>query len=227
MLKKRYFVAGTDTDVGKTLVTCALLNSAKEAGLKTLALKPVAAGCEATEHGLRNDDALQLQAHMTLNLAYDQVNPVALTAPIAPHIAAAQEGRRLTADRLVGFCRGAMMQPADLTLVEGAGGWRVPLNEREYLSRVPVELGLPVILVVGMKLGCLSHALLTAEAIQRDGLALVGWVANQVDVNMAAYQENLDSLRQRLPAPCLGTIPRLPSACAKEASTYLELDALL
>ncbi|WP_426414924.1 dethiobiotin synthase [Aestuariirhabdus sp. LZHN29] len=227
MAQKQYFIAGTDTDAGKTLVAGAILVAAQDAGLSTIALKPVAAGCEITDEGLRNSDALLLQKYMTQPLAYEQVNPVALTAAIAPHIAAEQEGRRLTVDRLVGLCRGAMMQRSELLVVEGAGGWRVPLNAREALSGVPVALNLPVILVVGMKLGCINHALLTVEAILRDGLPLAGWVANQIDPDMHCYQENLESLRQRIGAPCLGAIPHLPLPCAEQAAQYLDLTPIL
>ncbi|RRJ83169.1 dethiobiotin synthase [Aestuariirhabdus litorea] len=227
MQRRQFFIAGTDTDTGKTLVACALLEAAKSQGLSTLALKPVAAGCEETAEGLRNSDALLLQQHMTLPLPYEQINPVALRSAIAPHIAARQEERRLSVDRLVGLCRGALMQRADLKLVEGAGGWRVPLNERETLSGVPVALNLPVILVVGMKLGCLNHALLTVEAIRRDGLPLAGWVANQVDPQMSCFDDNLESLRVRLGAPLLGVIPHLSQPTAELAAQYLDLTPVL
>ena len=211
-MPKRYFIAGTDTDVGKTLVASALLAKAKAAGLRTAAVKPIAAGCRVTEEGLRNSDAEQLLAQCTLPLLYEQVNPIALEPPIAPHIAAAKLGKRLDAGRLVGFTRGVLMQGADLTLVEGAGGWRVPLNERETLAELPRQLQLPVILVVGMKLGCISHALLTVEAIKRDGLRLAGWVANTIDPDMAEFEANLDTLKASFAAPLLGVVPHLDSA---------------
>ena len=168
--KKQFFVTGTCTDVGKTFVSVALLHALKEQGYRTLALKPVAAGCQQTPEGLRNDDALQLQAAMTESLSYEQINPVALERPAAPHIVAAEQGRRITASRLEGICRGALLTKADVALVEGAGGWRVPLNERETLADLAFALRLPVILVVGVRLGCINHALLTQEAILRDGL---------------------------------------------------------
>lgn len=213
MSKKAFFITGTDTDAGKTLVTTGLLVAAKHLGLTTAALKPVAAGCEQTANGLRNSDALQLQAAMTQQLVYEQVNPIALHAAIAPHIAAQQEKRSLSSDRLTGFCRSVLNQ-ADVTLVEGAGGWRVPINPRETMADLAKNLQLPVILVVGMRLGCLNHALLTFEAIVRDGLPVVGWVANCIDGDMPVLAENIDSLRARLPVPCLGVVPHLlePSA---------------
>nr|MDT0252464.1 dethiobiotin synthase [Endozoicomonas sp.] len=206
---KTYFVTGTDTDAGKTVITCGLLEAARLAGLTTLALKPVAAGCYKSEEGLRNDDALALMEAMTLSLPYEQVNPLVLEPPIAPHIAAAEAGVRMTLDRLAGYCRGALMNKNDLALIEGAGGWRVPLNSREMISGLARELNTPVILVVGMKLGCINHALLTVEAILRDGVRLAGWVANQMDPDMDRYDENLQTLRGMIPAPCLGNVPFL------------------
>jgi dethiobiotin synthetase len=164
MARKTFFIAGTDTDVGKTLVAAGLLVAAKNHGLTTAALKPLAAGCEKTESGLRNADALLLQSVITQPLMYEQINPIALESAIAPHIAAQQEKRILSADRIAGFCRGSLNQ-ADFTLVEGAGGWRVPLNPQETLADVAKILRLPVILVVGVRLGCINHALLTVEAI--------------------------------------------------------------
>jgi len=227
MAKHSFFIAGTDTDAGKTLVSTGILEWGNRQGLRTIGLKPVAAGCDETPDGLRNSDALLLQRAASVELSYDQVNPVALLPPIAPHIAAAQAGRTLSADRLAALCRGSMMKPADLLLVEGAGGWRVPLSSREMLSRVPQLLNLPVILVVGMKLGCLNHAVLTAEAIVRDGLQLAGWVANRIDPDMSCYAENLETLKGMLRAPLLGEIPRLAQPSAQAASEYLDLSPLL
>lgn len=224
---KKYFVTGTNTGVGKTLVTSALLAAARQRGLRTAGLKPVAAGCEMTNDGLRNDDALALLSQTSLPLSYDQVNPVALAPAIAPHIAADQEGRRLSADRLAGFCRGTMMQSVDLLLIEGAGGWRVPLNERETFADLVKILQLPVILVVGMELGCINHALLTAEAVRRDGLTLAGWVANRVAPEMPCYEENLHSLQQWLGCPMMGQLPYLAEPNAEQAAACLDLDRLL
>ena len=222
---KKFFIAGTDTDVGKTLVACALLEKAREQGLVTAAIKPVAAGCENGSQGLRNDDALQLQQAMTLSLPYEQVNPVALEPAIAPHIAAEQIQKRLRVAQLAGYCRGVMMQRSDLLLVEGAGGWRVPLNPVETLADLAKELQLPVILVVGMKLGCINHALLTAEAIARDGLPLAGWVANRVG-DMSVFDENFNTLSHLLRAPCLGVVPTLSDADPKIAAQSLDLSPL-
>ena len=227
MSRKKFFIAGTDTDVGKTVVTAGLLAAANQQGLKTLGLKPVAAGCEQTADGLRNGDALILQQTMSIDLPYAQVNPVAFEPPIAPHIAAEQQGKRLTASQLAGYCRGTLMTGADFTLVEGAGGWRVPLNRRETLADLARELQLPVILVVGMTLGCINHALLTVEAIRRDGLPLAGWVANKVDQAMDCYQENLATLQAMIPAPLVGEVPHLSSPAADEVAKHLNIEGLL
>ncbi|SEG71659.1 dethiobiotin synthase [Marinobacterium lutimaris] len=225
-MKKTFFITGTDTDAGKTLVSAGLLHHANELGLRTIGLKPVAAGCEDHGEGLRNSDALILQATASVQLPYQQVNPIALAEPMAPHLAAQREERRLSADRIAAFCRGALMQPADFALVEGAGGWRVPLSSREMLSRVPQLMELPVILVVGMKLGCISHALLTAEAISRDGLQLAGWVANVVDPEMAVLQENIDTLKGALHAPLLGVVPHLSDPSPEQVAAHLDLSAI-
>ena len=219
-----FFIAGTDTGVGKTLVAAGLLLAAEQRGLSTAAMKPVAAGCDAQGH---NEDALVLQAAMTLQLDYQQVNPVALSPAIAPHIAAAQAGRSLEVARLAGYCRGTMSAGADVLLVEGAGGWRVPLNERQTLADLAVELRTPVILVVAMRLGCINHALLTAEAIAHDGLPLAGWVANSCGATMTCYRENLQALRSRLHAPLLGEIPDLETAVPQRAAAYLDWSPLL
>ena len=231
-IKKRYFIAGTDTGAGKTMVACALLAKAKNQGLSTAAVKPVAAGCIETKEGLRNDDAEQLLAQCTMPLYYEQVNPVAFLAPIAPHIAAQKQGQRMQVDRLTGFISGVLMQGANLTLVEGAGGWRVPVNERETLADLAVALAIPVVLVVGMRFGCINHTLLTVEAISRDGLKLAGWVANCIDPEMAELDANIMTLQHRIQAPMLGVVPNLGSiekASARMAAcqTYLDLEMLL
>lgn len=222
-MSKTWFVTGTDTDVGKTAISCALLVAAAGVGLRTAAVKPVAAGCDANG---QNEDALQLMASMTEPLEYCQVNPVALEEAIAPHIAAQNEGRRVQAARLAGLCRGVMLGAADFVLVEGAGGWRVPLNRRETLADLAIELRVPVILVVAMRLGCINHALLSAEAVRRDGLHLAGWVANQPGESMSCYQENLDTLRDLLPAPLLGEVPHLSPFDPLEAANCLNLKPL-
>ncbi|MDX2465055.1 MAG: dethiobiotin synthase [Porticoccus sp.] len=226
-MSKAYFITGTSTNVGKTLVAAGLLAAAAKQGLSTLGFKPVAAGCKMTSDGLRNEDALQLLAQTNLPVSYEQVNPVTLEPAIAPHIAAAEAGRRLSADRLAGFYRGVMMQRPDFTVVEGAGGWRVPLNDRETFADLAKVMQLPVVLVVGVDLGCINHALLTAEAIQRDGLILAGWVANQVVPEMDRYQDNLATLQRWIPCPMIGEVFHQPGVSAEQVAEQLRLNVLL
>lgn len=227
MAKKSYFVTGTDTGVGKTMVSAAILEAAKAQGKRTLAMKPIASGCDQTPEGLRNEDALILQQAITEELSYDRINPIALEPAIAPHVAAQQAGKTVTAQRLIGFCRGLQIQPADLLLVEGAGGWRVPLNDRETYAAMPRELGMPVILVVALKLGCINHALLTAEGIRSDGLTVAGWVANRVESeSMDCEQETLNYLTTHLATPCLGVLPWLEQAEPHALARYLNIGPL-
>lgn len=226
-MAKAFFITGTDTEVGKTTVAAGFLVAANRRGLSTAAIKPIASGCERTPDGLRNGDALLLQRAMSLPLSYDEINPIALEPAIAPHLAAEQAGVRVSAMQLAGICRGVLMQRADLTLVEGAGGWRVPLNAREFLSQVPKQLGLPVVMVVGMRLGCINHALLTAEAIARDGLALVGWVANSLSPDMPYLAENIATIKSSLRAPCLGEVPYLAQPSPEAIAEYLNCDPLI
>jgi len=223
MAKQWLFITGTDTDVGKTVVACGFLAAANQQGLRTAAIKPVAAGCEVTEQGMTNSDALQLQAAASHKLSYQQINPVALEPAIAPHIAAAEAGVRLSASRLVGYCRGVSLLPVDMVVIEGAGGWRVPINSRETLADVAQELECAVIVVVGMRLGCLNHALLTMEAIRRDGLQIAGWVANILDTEMPRLQENIDTLKQSINEPCLGIVPRLDDLSPEQVATFLSV----
>lgn len=228
MARRTYFVTGTDTEVGKSVVSAAILRKAADLSLLTVAMKPVASGCEQTPDGLKNEDALLLMEHMTEVLPYEQVNPVALEPAIAPHVAAQQAGRKLSVQRLAGLARGLMMKPADLMLIEGAGGWRVPLNDRETYARLPAELGLGVIVVVPLRLGCINHALLTAEAIRHDGLTVAGWVANRPDeAPMSCEEETLDFLKGHMGAPCLGVLPWLPKVDIKALAGHLDIEPLL
>ncbi|WP_322003740.1 dethiobiotin synthase [Marinobacter alexandrii] len=228
MAKKTFFVTGTDTGVGKTMVSAAILEAARAAGLRTLAMKPIASGCDETPEGLRNEDALALQNAMTESLAYEVINPVALKPAIAPHVAAAQAGKTVTAQRLIGFCRGLQLRPADLMLIEGAGGWRVPLNDRETYASLPRELGTPVILVVSLKLGCINHALLTVEAIRADGLVVAGWVANRAEAEtMSCEQETLEYLGSHMAAPCLGELPWLEEPDPVALASHLDIKCLI
>lgn len=221
-----FFIAGTDTDVGKTTIAAGLLHAARLNGLSTLAAKPVASGCDVTPKGLRNGDALALISESSLKLPYEAVNPFAFEPPIAPHLAAREAGVALTVQSLLGPMRAVLAHNADFTLIEGAGGWRVPLSDQANLSDLAMALKLPVILVVGVRLGCISHALLSAEAIARDGLQLAGWVANIIDPKTSRLEENLATLAERLPAPCLGRVPRMKVASAALVAEHIQLDLL-
>lgn len=215
-----YFVTGTDTGVGKTFIASALLRAARERGLACVGYKPIAAGATMRDGILVNEDALELIAAADTDQDYADINPVVLEPAIAPHIALAQTGRHVTAAEVAAACP----QGATFTLVEGAGGWLVPLNERETLADVCAALGAKVILVIAMKLGCLNHALLTAEAIRGAGLDLAGWVANCPGDPMPFLSENIDTLHQRLAAPCLGRVPHVASP--EDAEWFLDLGLL-
>ncbi|MDF1655512.1 MAG: dethiobiotin synthase, partial [Coxiellaceae bacterium] len=192
-----YFIAGTDTEVGKTYCCCALLRQMNEHGKSTIGLKPVASGCELIDNQLVNDDALQLQRAASITLDIKTINPFSFAAPISPHLAAAEDGVTLTAQDVKQALQPGLQAGADITLVEGTGGWYAPINKHETMADIAIALGYPVILVVGMKLGCLNHALLTAQAIQRSGLPLCGWIANDIDPDMLQLQANIDTLQQK------------------------------
>ncbi|MFI8481736.1 dethiobiotin synthase [Pseudomonas sp. NPDC078700] len=225
-MSKVFFVTGTDTEIGKTTIAAGLLYAAREAGLSTAAAKPVASGCEKTPQGLRNEDALALLEQCSITLSYDEVNPLAFAPAIAPHLAAREAGVVLDVECLREPVQRVINKAADFTVVEGAGGWRVPLAGQASMSDLVVSLKLPVILVVGVRLGCINHAVLSAEAIAADGLELAGWVANVVDPKTSRLEENLATLAERLPAPCLGYVPRLKSAGAAAVAACLDISLL-
>ena len=224
---KAFFVTGTDTEVGKTFIAASLLNIARQRGLRCAGIKPIAAGCKRQDGALVNDDALALMAASGAGLDYRTVNPVALEPAIAPHIAAAQAGVKLSAGALAESCRPVLAADYDFVVIEGAGGWFVPLNDRETLADLCIDLNLPVILVVGMKLGCLNHALLTVASVTDAGLKIAGWVANSVAEEMPFLEENVRTLRSRLAAPCLGVVPPLGAVEPQAAAQYLDIEALL
>lgn len=217
-----YFVTGTDTGIGKTVITLGLMQYLQDRGFAVAGMKPIASGCRPTAAGLRNEDAVQLQRQASIRLPYELVNPVALAAPVAPHIAARQDGVILSV-ATIRQSFDAMAAQADRVVVEGVGGWRVPLGERETLADLARALELPVVLVVGMRLGCLNHALLSAEAIARDGLQLAGWVANCLPPLPEALEENITALKTRLSAPLLGVVPVLAGADAPAVARRLSL----
>jgi len=218
---KSYFVTGTDTDVGKTLVAAALVYGLKQVFNTVTAMKPVAAGCTRTndiDTPLVNIDALQLKALIDPNIPYAYVNPKAYAEPIAPHIAAAraQDPIRVSALRNA-YQRYQRDFPADVMVIEGAGGWQLPLSDDETMPQFVAQSGAEVVLVVGLKLGCLNHALLTVNAIQAAGLKLCGWIGNRMTAAPMAYEaENIAYLKQAIGAPCLGLLPHV-EALAKQA----------
>lgn len=196
-------MTGTDTEAGKTFAACALLHAARARGLSALAMKPVAAGVDAQG---RNEDVERLMAAGSVEAPRELVNPYCFAAPVAPHIAAAGEGRGIAPEPILA-AYGQLATMADFVLVEGVGGFRVPLGPGFDTADLAQRLGLPVILVVGLRLGCLNHALLTAEAIRACGLPLAGWIANRIDPRMPCWQENVAALQQEIGIPPLGIIP--------------------
>lgn len=221
-----FFITGTDTGVGKTVVAAALMHRLVATGRRVAGMKPVAAGGILTAEGWRNDDALQLLAASNIPLDYEEVNPFALPAAIAPHLAAREAGVELSVATLHAYYA-PLAARAECVIVEGAGGWRVPLNEQESFADLAVALQLPVILVVGMRLGCLNHALLSADAIISHGARLAGWVANSIDPAMERVAENIAALETRLAAPRLATFPHLAAVDSAALAAELRLVALL
>lgn len=223
---ERYYVTGTDTEVGKTVASTALLQAARLLGRRTAGYKPVASGSEMTPDGLRNSDALALQRNSVVPLGYAAVNPYTFAEPTSPHIVSADEQRPIEASVLSAGLRKLEAQ-ADWVLVEGAGGWYTPLSPTLTLADWVKEEQLPVILVVGVKLGCINHAVLTAQAVQQAGLKLVGWIANDVTTPGRRHAEYLSTLKRMLPAPMLGEIPWLGDEITeKPLGQYLDLSIL-
>jgi len=225
-MSQAYFIAGTDTDIGKTYIACALLEGFASLGKQTAAMKPIACGCDNTATGLRNEDALRLQQAASIDQPYEQVNPYALSPPIAPHLAA--QLSRISFDfNRIETIYAQLAAKADITIVEGIGGWMVPLSDNTSSADLVQQLGLPVILVVGIRLGCLNHALLTTQSIQAQGCRLAGWVANIIDPEGLYIEENINSLKQRINAPLLGQVPWDKNANARTIAGHLELNCLL
>lgn len=205
------FVTGTDTGVGKTYVATALLGAAARRGLRCAGMKPVASGAEQRGDALCNDDALRLSAAANVELPYADVNPYVFASPIAPHLAADAAGARIDLQHIA-ECYARIARQLDWVVVEGAGGWLVPLNGQQTMADLAGRLELPILLVVGMRLGCINHALLTAESILRRGQSLAGWVANVIDPSMEQLDANLAALRERVDAPLLTVLPHVADA---------------
>lgn len=225
-MSKSLFITGTDTGVGKTLVSGALIHAFIGHGLKVAGMKPVASGSDETAQGLRNSDALALQQAANVAADYHTINPYCFAPAIAPHLAARQANVSIELSVLQQAYR-VLSAQSEVVIVEGAGGWRVPLAPSGYLSDFAEAQGMAVVLVVGLRLGCLNHAVLTAEAIQSGPCRLVGWVGNSIDPEFALPQENLDTLHALLPAPCLGVLPHAANADARSFAKLLDVSALL
>ena len=217
-----YFITGTDTGVGKTTVTLGLMQALQQQGHRVAAMKPVAAGCEETPDGLRNEDAQRLLRASSVRLDYDLVNPCALAPAVAPHIGAEAAGTTIDIDNIINKYN-EIRSVADCVLVEGAGGWLVPLNAQQTLADLAKALGLKVVLVVGLRLGCLNHALLSAESIRAHGCELAGWVANRLPGEMAVVEANIEALQARLGCPLIGHVPVLTTVYASDVAGCLNV----
>lgn len=220
-----YFITGTDTEIGKTFVTAALLRAFAQQGMRTLGMKPIAAGAEIIDGVWHNEDVDQLIEAANVKAPQEIVVPYLMHTPAAPHIVAKLENVQIDVQHIAA-CYQEARELVDVVLVEGVGGYVVPLNDTVSTVDMAQALNLPVILVVGMRLGCINHALLTAQAIQASDMRLAGWVANTVDAEMKFFEENVQALKQRLPAPCLGVIPRLAQSQIATAYRYLDLNLL-
>jgi dethiobiotin synthetase len=216
----RLFVTGTDTGVGKTRTATGLCLAFAAAGKRVAAMKPVASGSTPTRAGLRSADALQLQRAMNIRASYAEVNPYAYEPAVAPHIAALEAGHPIDFE-VLDRCFERLSLRSEVTIIEGAGGWLAPLDATRTFADLATRWQLDIILVVGLRLGCLNHALLTAESVARHGLRLKAWVANSIDPSFERRAENLAALRARLAAPCIGVLDFVPEAAAADIAQAL------
>ena len=219
------YVSGTDTGIGKTLASCALLHALRGHGLRGAGMKPVASGCERIDGEWKNADALALQAAGEPGIAYADINPFALEHPIAPELAARDAGIDVDLPSILA-AHARLAEHADALVVEGVGGWSAPLSASLMQADLVRALRLPVLLVVGLRLGCLNHALLSARAIAADGAHLAGWIASHVDPAMERVDDNIAMLRERLPAPCWGVLPHAPDANPAVMARHLRIPML-
>ncbi|MFK8066863.1 MAG: dethiobiotin synthase [Gammaproteobacteria bacterium] len=199
-MAKGFFITGTDTGVGKTIITASLIKLLSSSDLKVAGMKPIASGCYKTSQGLRNEDAVLIMQQSNLELDYDLINPYAFEPPISPHFAAKDLDQKIDIDNILEKYS-VISNSADVVLVEGVGGWQVPINEDQHMSDLAVALKLPVIMVVGLRLGCINHALLTAQAIRKNGLDLIACVANLIDADYAKVEETVNTLKKQLNIP--------------------------
>lgn len=221
-MARGFFVTGTDTGVGKTLVAAALLHAFAARGMSAVGMKPIVAGAVEGDGRLVYEDVQALRAAASVDAPAELVNQYAFAEPIAPHIAAQREGVAIDLS-VIERAYAKLSALAEMVIVEGVGGFKVPLGARHDTSDLARALGLPVLLVVGMRLGCLNHALLTRDAIHAAGLPLAGWIANRVGAEMLVFEENLASLKARIEAPMLGVIAHMPKPNPAEAARYLDL----
>lgn len=225
-MNQGFFITGTDTGIGKTTATRLLMKAVRQAGYSVAAMKPVASGCEKTPAGLRNHDALQLIEASTVTLPYELVNPYAFEPAIAPHLAAKAVGTAIEIDPIV-RCYREISQQVDIVFVEGVGGWKVPIDESRTMAHVAAALALPVVLVVGIRLGCLNHALLSYENITHGQLSLRGWVANCIEPDMPFGDDNITYLENHTRQPLLAKIPYIKSSATEPPESNIDLTALL
>lgn len=219
-----YFITGTDTGVGKTLVASALVYQFAQRGFKSVGMKPIAAGCELVNGVLISEDVAQLVSASNVAMPMSKINPYAFKPAVSPHLAAKMAGVEIELS-VIEQAYSQLVAQAEVVIVEGVGGFCVPLSDSADTADLATVLALPVMMVVGMRLGCLNHALLTVAAIKARGLTLAGWIANSIDPNMAMFEENLSSLKQRIDAPCLGVIPWQPEVDFRLAASYLASSA--
>ena len=225
-MTRGYFITGTDTEVGKTIVTAALIHAFAERGEKVTGMKPIATGCIQTDSGLHNEDADLLMQYSSVEIPYAQVNPYAYEPAVSPHLAAKKHGESIDFGKIMTVVD-QVREQTDWLIVEGIGGWQVPLNDTQTVADLAREVNYPVILVVGTRLGCISHALLTMESIQRSGLEIGGWVANIMDRNVNFLPDVIDTLRLRLNVPLVGIVPPFKLVNPKKVSEHLSIDRLI
>ena len=218
-----FFITGTDTDAGKTLVTLGLMAGFKNKGASVLGMKPVASGCERTKAGLRNEDALKIQAMGSFQVDYEQINPYAYEPAIAPHIAAYECDELIELEKIESNYN-YLREQTEYLVVEGVGGWRVPLGGNKKVSDLAKLLRIPVILVVGLRLGCINHALLSAEAIESDEVQFKGWVASQIEADYTGMYSTLDYLKEKISVPMLGHVPYIDKPSVEEIALCLDID---
>ena len=213
-----YFITGTDTGIGKTIVSSLLIQHFIAHGEKVIGMKPIASGAQFFDGQLQNEDARALLKASNVTAGYELINPYCFAPAIAPHIAASKSKTKISLAHILD-CYAQLSTRAERIIIEGVGGWRVPIDDQNDIADLALALNLPVILVVGMRLGCLNHAVLSSEAILASGCNLIGWVANDVDPKMPAYEENFATLTSKIPQPCLAVIPNLKSVGSLRAET--------